>query len=143
MKRYMLDTNIVSHLLKGQPAVKERIVGVPIPALCMSAVTSGELSFGLRKRPEAARLHQAAQELFRRVDVLPWDQNVAEVYGEIRAALAKAGIALAPLDQMIFAHAAAVDAVIVTDDRAFGPAIDEIKRLGVFPKFELEKWITA
>lgn len=141
MKRYMLDTNIVSHLLKGQPAVKERIVTVPISALCISAVTAGELSFGLHKRPEATRLHQAAQELAQRVDVLPWDQNVAEVYGVIRATLTNAGITLAPLDQMIFAHAVAVDAVIVTDDRAFAPAIDEIKRLGAFPKFELENWI--
>ena len=141
MKRYMLDTNIVSHLLKGQPAVRERIVAVPVPALCMSAVTAGEMSFGLRKRPDATRLHQAAQELVRRVDVLPWDQNVAETYGVVRAALTKAGITLAPLDQMIFAHAAAMDAVIVTDDRAFAPAFDEIRRLGAFPEFELENWI--
>ena len=141
MKRYMLDTNIVSHLLKGQPAVRERIVTVPIPALCMSAVTAVELSFGLQKRPEAVRLHQAAQELTQRVDVLPWDQNVAGIYGAIRATLTKAGITLAPLDQMIFAHAAAVGAVIVTDDRAFAPAIDQVKRLGAFPEFELENWI--
>ncbi len=141
MKRYMLDTNIVSHLLRGQAAVKERIVTVPIPALCISAVTAGELSFGLRQRPQATRLHQAAQELAQRVDVLPWDRRVAEVYGFVKATLTNTGITLSPLDQMIFAHAAAVDAVIVTDDRAFGPAIDEIKRLGAFPKFELENWI--
>ncbi len=142
MKRYMLDTNIISHLLKGQPAVKERIVAVPIPALCISAVTAGELSFGLRKRPEATRLHQAVNELAQRVDVLPWDQHVAEVYGTIRAALTDTGITLSPLDQMIFAHAAAVDAVIVTDDRAFILAINEIKRHGAFPEFELENWIS-
>lgn len=138
----MLDTNIVSHLLKGQPAVKERIIVVPIPALCISAVTAGELSCGLRKRPEATRLHQAVKELAQRVDVLPWDQNVAEIYGLVRATLTDAGITLSPLDQMIFAHAAAVDAVIVTDDRAFTPAINEIKRHGAFPEFELENWIS-
>ncbi len=141
MKRYMLDTNIVSHLLRGTPAVKQRIVAVPIPALCISAVTAGELVFGLQKRPTATRLHQAAQELSQRLDVLPWDQTVAGVYGVIRATLTNAGITLAPLDQMIFAHAAAVGAVIVTDDRAFAPATDEIKRLGVFANFELENWI--
>jgi tRNA(fMet)-specific endonuclease VapC len=138
VKRYMLDTNIVSHLLKGTPAVKERIVAVPIPALCISAVTAGELSFGLQKRPTATRLHQAAQELSQRLDVLPWDQAVAEIYGAIRATLTDTGITLAPLDQMIFAHAAAVGAVIVTDDRAFASATAAIKRLGAFAEFELE-----
>ncbi len=141
MKRYMLDTNIVSHLLKGTPAVKERIVAVPIPALCISAVTAGEISFGLQKRPTATRLHQAAQELSHRLDVLPWDQPVAEIYGAIRATLINAGITLAPLDQMIFAHAAAVGAVIVTDDRAFAAATAAIKRLGTFAEFELENWV--
>ena len=143
MKRYMLDTNIISHLLKGQPAVRERIVAVPIPALSMSAVTWGELSFGVRKRPEATRLHMAVQELAQRVDVLPWDQNVADVYGLVRATLTNAGITLASLDQMIFAHAAAVGAVIVTDDRACAPAIEAMKRLGTFPEFELENWISS
>ncbi len=142
MKRYMLDTNIVSHFLKNQPAVRQRIVAVPIPALCISAVTAGELSFGLRKRPEATRLDQAAQEFAQRVDVLPWDQNIAEIYGAIRATLTKAGITLGALDLMIFAHAAAVNAVIVTDDRAFMPAIDEIKRHGAFPEFEIENWVS-
>lgn len=143
MKRYMLDTNIVSHLIKGQATVRERVLTVPIAALCISAVTAGELSFGLQKRPQATRLHQAVHELTQRVDVLAWDQSVATVYGIVRAALTEAGITLAPLDQMIFAHAAAAGAVIVTGDRAFSPAHAEIKRRGIFPDLDLENWISS
>ena len=61
MMRYMLDTNIVSHLLKKHPSVARRVVAVPIASLCISAITQGELLFGLAKRPDAAALHAAVR----------------------------------------------------------------------------------
>ncbi|MDR2000203.1 MAG: hypothetical protein LBP94_01530, partial [Zoogloeaceae bacterium] len=70
MKQYMLDTNTVSHLIKNHPAVSRRITEVPMTALCISAITGGELMFGLAKTPSAKRLHHAVMELLRRVDVL-------------------------------------------------------------------------
>ena len=70
MTRVMLDTNVVGHLLKGHPAVLRHVVAVPMASLCVSAITEGELLFGLAKRPEAARLHRAVGELLKRVDVL-------------------------------------------------------------------------
>ena len=61
MKRYLLDTNTVSHLIKGHPAVARRVVAVPMASLCISAITEGELLFGLAKRPDAKRLHHLVQ----------------------------------------------------------------------------------
>jgi tRNA(fMet)-specific endonuclease VapC len=119
MKRYMLDTNTVSHLLKAHPAVIRRVVAAPMAALCISAITEGELLYGLAKRPEANRLHAAVREFLKRMDVLPWDSAVAEHYGAVRAAIERQGRALAPLDLLIATHALAVDSVLVTSDRAF------------------------
>ncbi len=84
-KRFMLDTNIVSHLLKGHPVVAARLMAAPITSLCISAITKGELLFGLAKRPDAKRLHTAVDEFLRRVDVLPWDSEIAHTYGAARA----------------------------------------------------------
>ena len=120
MTRYMLDTNTVSHLLKKHPAVARRVVAVPITSLCISAITQGELLFGLAKRPEATTLHDAVWEFLRRVDVLPWNATTAEVYGPARAATQREGRVLAPMDLLIGAHALSIDAVLVTNDRAFG-----------------------
>jgi len=116
----MLDTNTVSHLLKGYPAVARRVVAAPMPSLCISAITEGELLFGLAKRPEAKRLHTAVRELLRRVDVLPWDSATAERYGPVRADMERRGKTLAPLDLLIATHALRTGAVLVTNDRAFG-----------------------
>jgi len=120
MTRYMLDTNTVSHLLKKHPAVAQRVVAVPIGDLCISAITQGELLFGLAKRPEATVLHAVVREFLRRMDVLPWDAATSEVYGTARAATLRAGKVLAPLDLLIGSHALSVDAVLVTNDRALG-----------------------
>jgi tRNA(fMet)-specific endonuclease VapC len=119
MRRYMLDTNMVSHLLKGHPAAARRVVAVPMASLCISAITEGELLFGLARRPDAKRLHLAVRELLRRVDVLPWDSAAAERYGIVRADMARQGMIMAPLDLLIATHALSKAAVLVTDDRAF------------------------
>ena len=120
MKRYMLDTNTVSHLIKAHPAVARHMVAMPMASLCISAITEGELLFGLAKRPDAKRLHLAVREFLRRVDVLPWDSAIAERYGMVRAEMEAQGKILAPLDLLIATHALSVAAGLVTNDRAFG-----------------------
>lgn len=119
MRRYMLDTNMVSHLLKGHPAAARRVVAAPMASLCISAITEGELLVGLARRPDAKRLHLAVRELLRRVDVLPWDSAAAERYGIVRADMVRQGMIMASLDLLIATHALSKAAVLVTDDRAF------------------------
>ena len=120
MTRYMLDTNMVGHLLKENPAVVRQVIAVPMADLCVSVITEGEIRFGLAKRPDATRLHRAVGEFLKRVDVLPWDRLVAAGYGPLRADMERAGRTLAPLDRLIAAHAVSARAVLVTNDRAFG-----------------------
>jgi tRNA(fMet)-specific endonuclease VapC len=115
--RYMLDTNTVSHLLRKHPAVMQRVVAAPITALCISAITQGELLFGLARRPGATALHDAVWQFLRRVDVLPWDAATSEVYGRARAD--SQSRVLAPMDLLIGTHALSIGAVLVTSDRAF------------------------
>lgn len=126
----MLDTNTVSHLIKEHSSVARRVVAVPMASLCISAVTEGELLFGLAKRPDAKRLHLAVRQFLRRVDVLPWDSTVAEHYGTVRADMSRQGKILAPLDLLIATHALSVGAVLVTNDHAFGQV----------DKLQIEDW---
>lgn len=124
MKRYMLDTNTVSYLLTGHPNVTQHVVAAPMASLCISAITEGELLFGLAKRPDAKRLHAAVRELLKRVDVLPWDTATAEYYGPVRADLESQGKILGLLDLLIATHALAVGIVLVTNDQAFGQVVN-------------------
>ena len=88
-------------------------------SVCISAITAGELAYGLAKRPEALALKAAVHEFLRRVEVLPWDEDVAQTYGTLRAQLQSKGISLSALDMQIAAHALEAKAVLVSSDAAY------------------------
>jgi tRNA(fMet)-specific endonuclease VapC len=120
MTPYLLDTNIASYIIKGtSPPVRRRLNQVAMAQLSISAVTEGELRYGVARRPDAAGLRKVVEQFFLRVRIHPWDSEAAQQYGAIRAALEKAGRPMGNLDIMIAAHAVALGAVLVTNDHAF------------------------
>ena len=126
--RYLLDTNIASYVIKGNvPAVRRRAVQVPMAQLAISTVTEGELRYGTARHPDAARLQTIVDEFLIRMTILPWDSEAAQHYGQIRAALERQGQPMGDLDMMIGAHALALGAVLVTNDRGF----TRIKQLNI------------
>lgn len=119
INRYMLDTNTISHFIKGVDNVRNKLISVPISALAISAITEGELLFGVAKKPEAKQLSLVVHEFLIRVDVLPWDSAAAACYGTLRADLQKKSKLLGNLDLLIAAHALSLGIVLITNDRAF------------------------
>ena len=119
-QRYMLDTNVVSHIMQGgDAALLARLVQVPVGQVVISSVTLAELEYGLHRKGQPVRLKNAMTQVLLRVDVLPWDESVARCYGAFCSTLEARGINLSDLDMMIAAHAVAVDAVLVSRDKAF------------------------
>jgi tRNA(fMet)-specific endonuclease VapC len=116
---YLLDTNTVSHIIKRHPQAIQHLLAVPMRSVFISAITAGELAFGLAKRPEAAALKATVTEFLRRVEVLPWDDAVAQTYGTLRAQLQGDGTPLGSLDMQIAAHALHAKAILVSSDKAF------------------------
>jgi tRNA(fMet)-specific endonuclease VapC len=119
LRRYMLDTNMVSQIVRQHPTALANLTRQPLEVICISAVTEGEMAYGLAKRPVSATLARAIEEFLQRVDVCPWDSETAQTYGALRAELERAGSGLAPLDTMIAAHALCVGATLVTNGAAF------------------------
>jgi tRNA(fMet)-specific endonuclease VapC len=120
MTAWMLDTNIASHVIKGdRPEIIKRLVSLPMADIVISSITEGELRYGLAKRGYPKALSERVRQFLLRVDVLPWDRDVTRAYGGLRAACEAKGVTLAPLDMMIAAHAVAIDATLVTRDKTF------------------------
>ena len=120
MSRFMLDTNMASYVIKGHPPeVRERLAALPMDSIVVSVVTQGELLYGLARKGHPAALANVIREFLLRVEVLPWDERAATVYGDLRASCASAGITLGALDMMIAAHAVATNATLITHDKAF------------------------
>lgn len=120
MSLWLLDTNIASHIIRGdRPDILRRLITIPMEDLAISAVTEAELRYGLARRGHPPKLTARVREFLLRVEVLAWSGDVPARYGDLRAACETAGVSLAPLDMMIAAHALATGAVLVTRDRAF------------------------
>ena len=135
MPRYMLDTNTVSYIIKGQPAVvRENLQRIPMAQVGVSAITEAELLFGFAQKAAATRLAQLVNEFLIRVEILPWDSAAAKAYAEFASAAFAQGKPLSALDMLIASHAIAAGATLVTSDRSFyrlkpGPSlIDWTKR---------------
>ena len=119
-QRYMLDTNVVSHIMQGRDAeLLAHLTKVPVGQVVMSSVTLAELEYGLHRKGRPVRLRNALTQVLLRIDVLPWDEDVATCYGEFCATLEAQGINLSNFDMMIAAHAVAVNAILVSRDKAF------------------------
>ncbi|MEN8161236.1 MAG: PIN domain-containing protein [Myxococcota bacterium] len=120
--RYLLDTNTVSALMRGEPHVATRVAETPREDVAISQVTAAEIEFGLRYLP-ASRRRRALEaqwsaighELIR----LPWSDEVSRRFGEQKARLEKAGRRMSDFDLAIAVHALAYGLTLVTADRAF------------------------
>ena len=119
-RRYLLDTNVVSHIMQGRDAaLLARLTQVPVGQAAMSSITLAELEYGLHRKGQPPRLRQALTEVLLRMDVMPWNEQVATCYGELCSTLATRGISLSDFDMMIAAHAVAADITLVSRDKAF------------------------
>lgn len=119
--RYLLDTNIVSHLVRdpGGP-VTDRIRDVGETEVCTSIVVAAELRYGAEKRG-SARLSAQLEAVLGVLPVLPLESPVDARYGVLRARLERSGRPIGANDLLIAAHALTLGHTIVTDnEREFG-----------------------
>ena len=120
MIRYLLDTNIVSYLVrKTYPALVHRVRVQPGDSFAISVITEAEVRVGIALAPAESKVSLLAAEYLTGVEILPWDSACAEQYAQVSARQRKLGKPLSTLDAMIAAHALAHGLVLVTNDAAF------------------------
>jgi tRNA(fMet)-specific endonuclease VapC len=114
LTRYMLDTNIMSDLIKNpRGKAAKRITKLGEDNICTSIIVAAELRYGCAKSG-SKRLLKAAEDLLGEITVLPFELPADAEYGGIRAELEAAGKPIGGNDLLIAAHACAVGATIVT-----------------------------
>ncbi len=115
---YLLDTNAVIAVLKGQPvAVRTRLkrVAPKATAIALSSIVLFELWYGVA-RSERRRENTERLRIFLSgaVSVIPFDADDAATAGEVRAALEAAGKPIGPYDLLIAAQTLRLGATLVT-----------------------------
>ena len=77
-------------------------------------LTSAELQFGVAKSIAPPRNTIALAHFCAPLEICPFDNEAASIYGQIRADLERVGTPIGPLDTLIAAHARALNAVLIT-----------------------------
>lgn len=114
--RYLLDTNMVSDLVKRpQGAVAQRLALLDEDQVCTSLIVAAELRYGAAKRG-SEKLTAQLEAILAALPVLPLETPVDHHYGDLRLALERAGTPIGPNDLLIAAHALAIGATLVTDN---------------------------
>ncbi|MBL8131438.1 MAG: type II toxin-antitoxin system VapC family toxin [Anaerolineae bacterium] len=120
--KYLLDTNTcVRYLNRRSPGVIARFQSVAEIDIALCSVVKGELYLGALKSqtPDATMTKQRA--FAERFASLPFDDDAAEHYARIRAALERAGMPIGANDLMIAAITLAHNLTLVTRNiREFG-----------------------
>ena len=127
MRPVLLDTNVLSELVRAQPDERVTAFVGNVASPLISALTLHELTFGAARSDDPARRErlmawiETVRTRFagRIIDV---DPDVAEIAGRLRAGASLAGRPADPLDALIAASALVRDAVIATRNvRDFEP----------------------
>ena len=114
--RYLLDTNIVSDLVrnpKGRSAHHIRRVGEA--QVCTSIIVAAELRYGAAKKG-SQRLSAQLEAVLGALETLAVEAPTDRVYGALRAHLEQAGTPIGSNDLLIAAQALTLDHTIVTDN---------------------------
>lgn len=116
MSGYLLDTNVISELIRNPSGRVAAHIGQMDPrAICTSVVVAAELRYGCAKKG-STKLLARVESLLATIPVLPLDVPADTEYGGIRAELEIAGQPIGANDLLIAAHACALGLTLVTDN---------------------------
>jgi len=117
MIRYLLDTNACVELIrKRSQRVLSRLRTCAPGSVGISSITLAELQYGVARSAFPDRNRFALTQFCAPLELLPFDDQAAAVYGRVRAQLDRSGSPIGPLDTLIAAHALSEKAILVTDN---------------------------
>lgn len=128
----LLDTNICIPLInRAEPALAERLLAADPAELVLCSIVRAELEFGARNSSNVAENLDRVERFCSAFESIPFDDDAAAYYGEIRSHLRREGRPIGANDLMIAAIAVANDLTLVTRN------VSEFARV---PRLATETW---
>jgi len=114
----MLDTNVVSALMREPGGAVARRIGALATAVSVSVVVAAELRYGAARKG-SARLTAAVETILGAIEIEPFAPPADLVYAHLRYRMEHEGRPFGGNDLLIAAHALTLDRGLATGDRAF------------------------
>jgi tRNA(fMet)-specific endonuclease VapC len=133
--RWMLDTDTCIAFLNPQRwRPSARLETVLLDDVGISSITLAELHAGIAKSERSCENAESLYQLLAKLEIAPFDETAAAVYGAIRARLERRGTPIGPMDLLIAAHAMSANVTLVTHNtREYERLVD----------LQLEDWLKS
>ena len=123
----LLDTNIVSYVMRGGELARRYEPHISYSLLAISFVTVGELYVGAEKARWGERRRKQLEETLRSFVVVPYDSKVARSYGKLMATRQRAGQSITPNDAWIAACALRHGVPLVTHNAKHFQNVEDLE----------------
>jgi tRNA(fMet)-specific endonuclease VapC len=131
---YLLDTNACINFLRdAHSSVGRHLSQVPYQDVALCSIVKAELYYGIERSSNPEHSREVLSAFAAHFISLPFDDQAAAIYGQIRAHLAKQGLLIGPNDMLIAAISLSHNATLVTHNTR------EFSRV---PGLALEDWET-
>ncbi|MFM7372259.1 MAG: type II toxin-antitoxin system VapC family toxin [Sphaerospermopsis kisseleviana] len=129
---YLLDTNTCIVYLKGKNLyLKKKLENIPLSEIAVCSVVKGELFYGAMRSADPERNLKLQQDFLNQFVSLPFNDQAATIFGNIRAQLTAQGTPIGGYDLQIAAIALTNNLILVTHNTR------EFSRI---PELKLEDW---
>ncbi len=114
MSGWLIDTNIVSEIMRRKPDARVEAWSIAEGDFYVSAITIDEIVYGLERQSLSTKMEWFEIFLTHRCEILPVSTSIARRAGSTRGQLAAQGIARSQPDMLIAATAWAHDLTLAT-----------------------------
>lgn len=129
---YLLDTNIISELIKNpRGVIFSKIQEVGEDKVCTSIIVACESRFGAKKK-NSPKLIEKLEIILNSIEILPLNHPVEQYYAEIRTDLEQQGTHIGGNDLLIAAHALTLNLTVITAN---------VREFARVPNLKVENWL--
>jgi predicted nucleic acid-binding protein len=131
--KYILDTNVVSELMKGNAVLIARLRQIPRQDVSIPQPVIAEIAYGIARLPKSKRRRwlEARFDLVRaEISRTGWSDETSDRFGAIKGALERKGTRIEDFDAAIAAHADQETTLVTANT----------KHMARVPHLSLEDW---
>ncbi len=130
--KYLLDTNAcIVYLRNYESGVRNKLESIPKWQIAVCSIVKAEMFYGSMKSQDLQKSLKEQNRFFKQFQSLPFDDDAALIFGDLRADLAKKGTPIGAYDLQIAAIALANNLTLITHNT---------KEFGRIEKLKTEDW---
>jgi len=132
---YIFDTDSLSNIVKSRPSPQllKKLKGLPSEFQYTTSINVAEIYYGAFRSTKTEKILKVFEEtVFPNVTILPFDEETAQVYGQLKAKLEKRGISKSEPDLRIASISLQHKFILISGN---------VRHFKDIPRLRIENWL--